>query len=313
MGAGSPKTILVALGGNALAATGERGTYVEQRANAERVAGLLADLRLRGHRLLLTHGNGPQVGALALQQEAARDEVPPMPLHALGAMTQGFLGYLLVSALGERMPGTPVAAVVTRVEVDHADPAFASPSKPIGPFYARREATELAAARDWQVVEDSGRGWRRVVPSPEPLRIVEAEAVSALVERDVIVVAAGGGGIPVVATGNGRFAGVNAVIDKDRSAAVLASAVRADLLVLLTGVPRVALDFGTPRQRELELLSAAEARRHLAEGQFPPGSMGPKIEAALRFVEDGGEAAVVSDFVHAAEAVAGRHGTRIVA
>jgi carbamate kinase len=306
------RTILVALGGNALTAAGQRGTYAEQRENAGRVAGMLAELRLAGHRLVVTHGNGPQVGALELQQAAATDEVPPLPLHALGAMTQGFLGYVLVDALGERLPDTPVAALVTRVEVDPDDPAFEHPSKPIGPFYSGREAEELRSERGWKLVEDAGRGWRRVVPSPEPVRIVEGETIATLVERGVVLVAAGGGGIPVVAR-EGRLVGVNAVIDKDRSAAVLASTVQADLLLMLTGVPRIAIGFGTDEQRELERLSAVDARRYLAEGQFPAGSMGPKVEAALRFVENGGEAAIVADFDHAADAVAGRHGTRIVA
>jgi carbamate kinase len=306
------QAVLVALGGNALIAEGQRGTFAEQRANAEQVAGVLAALHA-DRPLIVTHGNGPQVGALELQQEAAREQVPALPLDALDAMTEGFLGYLLMSALGDHMPETTVVALVTRVEVDPDDPAFAHPTKPIGPFYDHLEAEQLAAEHGWQVVEDSGRGWRRVVPSPEPLRVVEAAAVEALVERDVVVVAGGGGGIPVVATADGRLAGVGAVIDKDRSAAVLAAAVHAELLVLLTGVPRIALDFGRPGQREVELLSAAEARHYLDEGQFPAGSMGPKVEAALRFVENGGEAAIVSDFAHAADAVAGRHGTRIVA
>jgi carbamate kinase len=306
------RTVLVALGGNALVAEGQRGTFSEQRANAERVAGLLAELNAH-RRLVVTHGNGPQVGALALQQEAAGDETPAMPLHALDAMTEGFLGYLLMDAMGARMPDATVVALVTRVEVDPDDPAFAAPTKPIGPFYDAAEAERLRIAHDWQLVEDSGRGWRRVVPSPEPLRVVEVAAITALLERGVVVVAGGGGGIPVVATGDGGLTGVSAVIDKDRSAAVLAAAVEAELLLLLTGVPKIALDYGRPGQRELELLSAAAARRHLEDGQFPPGSMGPKVEAALRFVEAGGGAAIVSDFAHAAEAVAGRHGTRIVA
>jgi carbamate kinase len=303
-------TVLVALGGNALVAEDQSGTYSEQCANAERVAEMLGELHTqRG--LIVTHGNGPQVGALALQQLAAREEVPPMPLDALGAMTEGMIGYVLMSALTERVDAT-VVALVTRVEVDRNDPAFAEPEKPIGPFYSKGEAERLAAEYDWQVVEDSERGWRRVVPSPEPLRVVEADAVGALLERDVVVVAGGGGGIPVVATDDGRLEGVSAVIDKDRSAAVLASAVGAELLVLLTGVPRIALDFGTSEEREVECLSAKEARHHLDDGQFPPGSMGPKVEAALRFVENGGDAAIVSDFDHAGAAVVGGHGTRIV-
>jgi carbamate kinase len=304
------KAVVIALGGNALVAEGQRGTAREQLENARRVADVLAEMAA-GWRLVVTHGNGPQVGALALQQEAARDEVPAMPLDVLDAMTEGFLGYVLISAMTERIPHG-AAAMLTRVEVDPADPAFERPTKPIGPFYTEDEARRLAADHGWVVADDAGRGWRRVVPSPQPLRVVEAEAIATLLERDVVVVAGGGGGIPVVSRPGGRLDGVAAVIDKDRSAALLASAVSADLLVLLTGVPRILLDFGLPQQRAVERLSADEAHRYLDEGQFPPGSMGPKVEAALRFVENGGQAAIVSDFAHAAEAVAGRHGTRIV-
>jgi carbamate kinase len=303
--------VLVAIGGNALVAEGQSGTYSEQVANARAVAGMLGDLHAE-RRLVVTHGNGPQVGALALQQEAARGRVPVMPLDALDAMTQGLLGYLLVGAIRDEIPGADVVALVTRVEVDPDDPAFEDPTKPIGPFYEEDEARRLAGEHDWHVVEDGGRGWRRVVASPMPLRAGEAETIAALVERDTVVVAGGGGGIPVIETADG-YEGVAAVIDKDRLAVVLAEAVGAELLLLLTGVPRIALDFGKPGEREVERLSAGEARHHLEEGQFPAGSMGPKVEAALSFVEDGGSAAIVSDFAHAAAAVAGDHGTWVVA
>jgi carbamate kinase len=264
----------------------------------------------------MVHGNGPQVGALAMAQEAVAREVPVQPLFVLGAMTQGQLGYLLSQAIGDALAsaGRPrtVAAVITQVVVREDDPAFASPTKPIGPFFSEGRARRLAAARGWDVAEDAGRGWRRVVASPEPIEIVESPEISRLLEAGEIVVACGGGGVPVARVG-AELVGVDAVIDKDFAAALVGRLVGATSLLLLTGVDRVALDFGTPEERPIEEMTVAQARGHLAEGQFPPGSMGPKVDAAAQFIEAGGREAVISSLERAGDALAGRTGTRIVA
>lgn len=307
-------TVVVAVGGNALAPAG-LGEFSDQ---AERAAGLARTIVAMlddGRRLLVVHGNGPQVGALAIAQEAVAREVPPQPLFALGAMTQGQLGYLLGQAIGDALEavGRPraVAAVMTQVVVDPDDPGFQNPTKPIGPFFPEGRAKRLADARGWSVVEDSGRGWRRVVASPEPLEVVEWLQVKGLLDAGQVVIACGGGGVPVVRRG-GDLEGVDAVIDKDYAAALVGDLVGADSLVLLTGVERVALDFGKPTQREVAHMTLAEARGHMADGQFPAGSMGPKVDAAIRFIDGGGTMAIIGAMESAAEALAGTSGTRIV-
>ncbi|MCU0307281.1 MAG: carbamate kinase [Thermoleophilia bacterium] len=308
-------TIVLAVGGNALAPSG-LGDVAGQAALARRVADQAVAIMDDGRRLVVVHGNGPQVGALALAQEAVAREVPPQPLYVLGAMTQGQIGFLLGQAIGDALAATgrerDVAAVMTQVVVDRADPAFAAPTKPIGPFFSRGRAERLAAARGWSVAEDAGRGWRRVVPSPDPLEVVEWPEIAALVAAGKVVIACGGGGVPVTRTPGG-LEGVDAVIDKDYAAARVAALVGADVLLLVTGVDRVAIDFGTPSQREVASMSVTTARAHLADGQFPPGSMGPKVDAAARFVEAGGREAIITSLEHAADALAGRAGTRIAA
>jgi carbamate kinase len=304
--------IVIAVGGNAITQEGQVGTWDEQRTNARVVADGLVALRRRGHRLVLTHGNGPQVGALHLQHWLAARQAPPLPLDALVAMTQGQIGYLLQTAVEELDPSAATATVLTRVLVDPDDAAFAEPTKPIGPFYDEAEARALAAERGWTVAPDAGRGWRCVVASPRPTGIADLDAVLRLVESDVLVIAAGGGGIPV-SVRRGRRVGVEAVIDKDRASGVLADAVSADMLVLLTGVARVALDFGTRWQRDMAQLRVSDALRLLEQGEFPPGSMGPKVEAAAQFAAPGGRVAVVTSAARLAEAIEGRAGTRIVA
>jgi carbamate kinase len=303
------KTAVVALGGNALTRQGQSGTAEEMAANAAAMAASVNDVIEAGWRVVIVHGNGPQVGNLALQQEATT-LVPAQPLALLNAMTQGELGSLIASSINTlRGPGT-AAALVTHVTVSAADPAFTAPSKPIGPFFTEDDAHRLAAARAWVVQPDSGRGFRRVVPSPEPAGVVELDAVRALVAAGHVVIACGGGGIPVTDAG-----AVEAVIDKDRAASLLARLLGAQALLILTAVDRVMLNYGTPQQAELETISAGEAERYLSEGQFPPGSMGPKIEAALAFLAWGGEwAAVTSPGLLAATVSAGdgeRAGTRI--
>ncbi len=306
-------TIVLAVGGNALAPAG-LGSNDEQEALARRVADIAVGMLDGDRRLLVVHGNGPQVGALALAQEAVSRELPPQPLFVLGAMTQGQIGFVLGKALGDALAEAErphgVSALVTQVVVREDDPAFATPSKPIGPFFPEGRARRLADARGWDVAEDAGRGWRRVVASPRPVEIVEAPEVERLLAAHEVVIAAGGGGVPVV-RGEGGLSGVEAVIDKDHSAALLGQLVGASELILLTGVERVALDFGTPAERDIDEMTVAEARSHLADGQFPAGSMGPKIQAAVDFVEATDGTAIVTSLEAATEALAGRSGTRV--
>jgi len=304
------QTAVLALGGNALAPPTQSGTYDEQRSNAIPLARAVADLLDAGWRVAVAHGNGPQVGALALQQEEGSTGVPAQPLFVVGAMTQGQIGSLLAMAVrevcGERVR---VASVITHMVVDPHAPGGLT--KPIGPFYRRERALQLARQRGWEVVDDSGRGWRRVVASPEPLAILEAAAIRDLVEAGHVVIACGGGGIPVTRQGD-RLEGVEAVVDKDLAAWRLAAELGAGLLALVTGVDSVCLDHGTPRQRAIAEMSLAESEALGRAGQFPPGSMGPKVDAAGRFLRDGGELAVITSAEHVLDAVEGRHGTRIV-
>lgn len=306
--------VVVAMGGNALARHDEHATYREQMIRAAELGEVVCSLRRAGYRILVTHGNGPQVGNLAIQQEEAAAMVPVQPLPVLSAMTQGQLGHLLTAAIvgAADDPGLRAVCVVTHSVVDPADSAFGNPTKPIGPFFTEEQARALGEQRGWAVGKDGDRGWRRVVPSPEPQEIVEAQAIRTLAESGYVAVASGGGGIPVTRDGP-RLVGVDAVIDKDLSAALLASAVGAKILLMLTDVDQVMLDFGTPRQQPVSAMTASEAERHLAEGQFPPGSMGPKIAAAVRFLRSGGRFAVITSAVHAARAIAGTRGTRIIA
>jgi carbamate kinase len=305
---------VVAVGGNALAPEGEEATYEHQRGNALSAAGAIVGLWDAGYRVAVTHGNGPQVGRLALQQELAADLVPRQPLFVLGAMTQGQIGHVLLSALHETIGGRAIepVAVITHVLVDGADPAFTRPTKPIGLFFSPEQARELSERYGWQVADDAHRGYRRVVPSPAPVAIVEARALRLLVEAGFLVIASGGGGIPTVQGRGGGLAGVEAVVDKDLAAARLATAIGATLLVLATAVDRVQVGFGTPSAAPVEELTEAEAASFLRQGQFAAGSMAPKIEAAVRFLRDGGELAIITSPEHVLEAVRGEHGTRVV-
>lgn len=279
---------MVAMGGNALLAQGERGTYEEQRANAAAMAVSICALLDAGWRVVVVHGNGPQVGNLAIQQELGSSEVPALPLFSLGAMTEGQLGSLIAIALyGACGRRHPIVALLSHVIVELDDPAFAEPTKPIGPFFSAEEATRLAEARGWDVAEDAGRGYRRVVASPRPKGFVEIDAIRSLLDAGQVVVTGGGGGIPVGRRGT-VWDGVDAVIDKDFAAAELAHQLGAEALVLITGVDAVQLDFGQPTQRRLTWVDSDEAGRHLRAGQFPAGSMGPKVAAAIGFVERGG-------------------------
>lgn len=309
------KTIVLAFGGNAITREGQKGTFQEQLANIAVSCRDVVELARAGYRMVITHGNGPQVGSLLIKNELARDVVPPMPLDVCVANTQGSLGFGIQQTLENMFAKAGInremASIITRVEVDPRDEAFSRPTKPIGPFFAQRDALELMAAKGYTMREDSGRGWRRVVPSPRPLAILEKRVIKRLVEDDVIVVGVGGGGIPVVLGPDG-YSGVEAVIDKDLAAQRLALDIGADILVILTGVPRVYADFRKPTQRALEWITVSQAREYLSAGQFPPGSMGPKIEAAASFVEESGGRAVITDFETLHAALDGRGGTTII-
>ena len=289
------RTAVVALGGNAITLEGQAGTYDEMLANCQSMVKAIAQMCEAGWRVVITHGNGPQVGNLAVQQDEAEHLVPGQPLCALGAMTQGLIGHLIETALINEMGLADglIVSVVTHVEVDPHDPAFTNPTKPIGPFYSLQQAQERSARTGQPIIEDAGRGYRVVVASPRPMRVLEREAIKTLVDEGFMVIAGGGGGVPVI-DDHGTLRGIDAVIDKDRAAAALASEVGADALVLVTGVDTVLLDFGKPTQRELTVVTADEMRVHANEGQFPAGSMGPKVEAGLAFVDAGGEVAVIT-------------------
>lgn len=290
--------LVVAFGGNAILPSGQRGTQEEQRENVRRMSVQLAQLVQSGHRVVVTHGNGPQVGEIMLTSEMAREVVPPITLDVAGAMSQGQIGYMLQqevgNLLGSGLDPMSVCSVVTQVEVDAKDRAFSNPTKPIGRFYSLDEAEHIREERGWSMVEDAGRGYRRVVPSPMPQSIVEWQVIRVLVDAGMLVIAAGGGGIPVVRDGAGGFKGVEAVIDKDLSAQRLATLIGARTLVLLTEVEAVAVDFGTPQQRPLGVVPLEEVKSHYEEGQFPPGSMGPKVRASIGFLEDGGERVIIT-------------------
>jgi carbamate kinase len=305
---------LIALGGNAILPDDRAGTIQEQRALTRATMRQVADLVAAGERIVLTHGNGPIVGNIALRNEALQDSIPPMPLDVCGADSQGGIGYMVQQILGnelrQRGVSCPVVSLVTQIEVSPHDAAFSHPTKPIGPFYSETEAAELRRLRNWTLREDAGRGVRRVVPSPMPMRIVEIEVIRSLVSRGVVVNCVGGGGIPVVSTADG-LQGVEAVVDKDHSAVVLARELGASRLVLLTGVETVMQHFGTPRQHPLRHIDSASLRPLLDAGEFPAGSMQPKIASALDFLAAGGQEVIITDPEHLAAALHGETGTCI--
>jgi len=315
--AGDRKLAVVAFGGNALLRSEDRGTQEEQIARAKQAARWLAEIVRHGYKLIVVHGNGPQVGNILVQAEEASTKIPPQSLDVCVAQTEGSMGFLLQQALRNRLESIglagDVATILTEVEVDPVDPAFKRPTKPIGPYFTRYRAESLERDLGWTMREEAGRGWRHVVPSPRPLRILNVETIVHMLDSAAVVIAAGGGGIPVVRGRDGQWRGVEAVIDKDFSSSLLASELRAEMYVVLTGVAKVAIDFEKPTQRTLDRLTVAEAQRYLAEGQFPAGSMGPKIEAAIQFVTRVGGQVLITDVEHLRDALAGREGTVIVA
>ena len=309
--------IVIALGGNALLKRGQKGTFQEQYENVKATVGKIADLIQRGYRVVVVHGNGPQVGATMLRHEAAKSIVPSFPLDACGAETQGFIGYMIQQALRNELKSRGidkfVVTVITRVIVDKHDSAFQNPTKPIGPFYSKDEAEKMKQERPELVVkEDAGRGYRRVVASPDPKIIAERAAIRALVDSGFVVVACGGGGIPIVEE-NGTSVGVEAVIDKDLAGQRLATLIGANVFVVLTDVEGAYLNYGTPKQELISEITTGKLLNYLREGQFKDGSMAPKVEATIRFVEGGGDQAIIASLGRLTEALEKKAGTHIVA
>ena len=307
---------VVAFGGNALIRAEDEGLLSEQLKNAANAVVPLAEILDMGYRLLIVHGNGPQAGIEMIRVEESINKIPPITLDVCVANTQGSMSYLLMKALSNELLKRKIkkasAAVMTQVVVNAKDPGFKKPTKPVGPFFTKYRAQKLRTSHGWEMIEDSGRGWRKVVSSPRPLEIVESEAVRALLASDIVVIAGGGGGIPVVKKSSGKLGGVEAVIDKDYTASLLAMNVQAHLFIILTAVDQVYIDFGKPTQKALRKIPVPEARRLLEEGQFPPGSMGPKVRAAIEFLEGGGREVMITSEKKLMKALKGEAGTMIV-
>jgi len=310
------KIALIAFGGNAILPENQKGLQEEQMRNAQKAAELMVQIVKKGYELIVVHGNGPQVGNLLIQMEEASNKIPPFSLDVCDAMTEGSMGFMLEKAIINELRRSSidkdVATVVTQVVVDKDDPAFQKPTKPVGPFYPKFRALQLAKQKKWTMVEDAGRGYRKVVPSPKPIDIVPKWVIRDMVVSGRIVIAAGGGGIPVIINSRGLYEGVEAVIDKDYAASLLAREVGIDLFIILTGMPRVYHNFGRPDQKPLSVITVEEARKYLAEGQFPPGSMGPKIRAAIEYIEAGGKEVLITSASHLKAALLNRSGTRII-
>lgn len=308
------KVAVVAIGGNSLIKDKDHQTVPDQFAATRETCVHIADMIEQGWEVAITHGNGPQVGFILLRSELASQLLHAVPLDSCGADTQGAIGYMIQQSLGnefqKRGIKKPVVTVVTQVVVDRDDPAFENPSKPIGPFYDEAKAKGYRDEEGWHIMEDAGRGWRRVVPSPIPRRIVEQEAIKALIGLGFVVIGVGGGGIPVVEE-DGSLRGVEAVIDKDYASGLLATGIKADLFLVSTAVEKVALDYGKPNQVDLDRMTLAEAKNYLHEGHFPPGSMGPKIKAVIKFLKEGGKEALITSPENLARALRGETGTRI--
>lgn len=306
--------VVLAIGGNAIIKEGQKGTIEEQFTNVKSSCEPIVDLIEEGYNIVVTHGNGPQVGNSLLKVEKAKDIVAPLPLDVCGAETQGSLGYMIQQSLFNKMKERGIekniVTVITQVVVDKSDQGFENPTKPIGPFYSKEEAERIVKEKSAVLIEDSGRGYRRVVPSPKPIEVIEKDVINKLIENDFLVITAGGGGIPVILEEQ-SLKGVEAVIDKDYASSLVAKEIKADYFIILTGVPKVAINFGKANQEFLETMTIIEARKYMLEGQFPEGSMKPKIEAALRFVEDSEGEAIITSIDKLKEALDGKTGTRI--
>ncbi len=308
--------VVIAIGGNSLIKDRQHMSVYDQYKACGETSEHIAGIVQQGYRVLITHGNGPQVGFILLRSELAKEVLHQVPLDSCGADTQGAIGYQIAQTLDNELRRRgiqkTVVAVVTQVVVDKDDPGFQNPTKPIGPYYSRDSAQEHQKSEGWIMVEDAGRGWRRVVPSPEPLEIIEEPAIRSLLEQGMIVVAVGGGGIPVIRKENGDLEGVGAVIDKDQASRLLANNLQAELFVISTAVDKVAINFGQPDQQDLDRITVAEAMQFMEEVHFAPGSMKPKIEAAIDFLERGGREVIITQPHLLEEAIHGRTGTHIV-
>lgn len=311
------KIALIAFGGNAILPENTRGLQTQQMKNAQKAARLMIHVVKKGYDLIIVHGNGPQVGNILIQMEESVNKIPPFSLEVCDAMTEGSMGFMLekaiINELRKNSIDKEVATLITQVVVDKNDPAFDNPSKPVGPFYSRYRAAILKRQKKWNMIEDAGRGYRQVVPSPKPIDIVSKWVIRDLVIAGRIVIAAGGGGIPVIINGNGLFQGVEAVIDKDFTASLIAREVKAELFVILTNVPRVYLNYGRPDEIPLSVMTVEEAQKYIGEEHFPPGSMGPKIEAAVEYVRSGGKEVLITSANHLKASLINRSGTRIIA
>jgi len=310
------ETIVVALGGNAILQPGQKGTIQEQMENVNVACGHLTEIISSGkYRVVITHGNGPQVGNVLLQNEAASSLVPVMPLDVCGAATQGTMGYMIQQTLANRLRAAGlkhnITTVVTQVIVDENDPAFKKPTKPVGPFYRLNEAQQLRRDRGWLIVKDSGRGYRRVVPSPKPLKIQETRIIKDMLNSGEIVIAVGGGGIPVVREKDRSLRGIEAVIDKDLAAERLAKDIHAEVFMVLTDVEQVKLNYGTENEVGIDRMTADEAENYLREDQFGEGSMKPKVEAGVNFIKAGGKTMIITALNKASKALEGKAGTII--
>lgn len=309
------KKAVVALGGNAISSTGKEDIH-EQFANTRMSLGGIVELIQEGYKIAITHGNGPQVGNALLRVERTKNDIPALPLGVIVADTEGGMGYMIEQSLQNRLMtlgiNRDVITIVTQVIVDPNDPSIVNPTKYVGPFYTKKQAEVLAELFSWVIKEDSGRGYRRLVPSPMPRRIVNRRTIQLLVDLGTIVIAAGGGGVPVYVENDGTLEGVDAVVDKDRASAVLAHDIDAQTLLFLTDVDSVYLNYNKPGQQALTKISVAEANKYLDEGQFPSGSMGPKIEAAVSFLICGGKEVIITSLDKAKQAILGNAGTKIV-
>ncbi len=309
------KIALIAFGGNAILPGNQRGLQSEQIKNSKKAAQLMIYIVKRGYDLIVVHGNGPQVGNLLIQMEESITKVPPFSLEVCDAMTEGSMGFMLekaiVNELRKNSVDKDVATLITQVVVDREDPAFKNPTKPIGPFYTKYRAQMLRREKNWAIIEDSGRGYRKVVPSPKPIDVIPKRIIQDLVHSGKIVIALGGGGIPVIINGRGLFEGVEAVIDKDYAASLVAREVKADLFIILTNVNRVCLNYGKPDEEPIGVMTVKQAEEHLSQGQFPPGSMGPKIKAAIEYIQGGGKEVLITSANHLKASLINRSGTKI--
>jgi len=311
------KIALIAFGGNAILPDNQRGLQSEQMKNAQKAARLMIHVAKKGYDLIIVHGNGPQVGNLLIQMEEAITKIPPFSIEVCDAMTEGSIGFMLEKAIFNELRKNSldkeVATLITQVVVDRNDPAFENPTKPIGPFYSKYRAQMLARQKKWKMVEDAGRGFRKVVPSPKPIDIIPKRVIRDLVRSGIIVITAGGGGIPVIINGRGLFQGVEAVIDKDYAASLIAREAKVDLFIILTNVERVYLNYGTQEEKAIDVMSTDQAQTYLSQGQFPPGSMGPKIKAAIEYIQNGGKEVLITSSNYLKASLINRSGTKIKA